>query len=192
VAGDLGAVGEPRYAFSVAGADGLGPDAEVHVDALLGERGEDELANARVLARNEAIEALDERHARARAREERPSSMPTGPPPSTTMLSEISWTLVARRLVQYPASSRPSMGDRGVAAGRHDDPVGLEHAAPDVDASAAGDPPGPLVRYACASCDANPSAARSRCSTTGAGGGAGCGGAIAKRAVAVSRAVAVA
>ena len=42
------------------------------------------------------------------------SSLPTGPPPSTTMLAGTSWALVASRLFQVRTESRPSIG--GIAA----------------------------------------------------------------------------
>jgi hypothetical protein len=76
------------------------PRPEAHVDALLAKGAGDELAHRRILAREEPLACLHDGHGGPSRAKSCPSSIATGPPPSTTRLAGIWLVVVASRLVQ--------------------------------------------------------------------------------------------
>jgi len=70
VAGDLLAAGEPDDLASVHDGGLLGASAEMKLDALCGQRVRDQRADRRILARDQPLDHLDDRHRGAEAAQE--------------------------------------------------------------------------------------------------------------------------
>jgi hypothetical protein len=93
-------VGEAHRAEASLDAHLAGLRRAAHLDAVGPQGLGHELADGRLLPRQEALPSLQDRHRRAESPQELPSSIPTAPPPRTITLSGGSARVVAWRFVQ--------------------------------------------------------------------------------------------
>jgi hypothetical protein len=154
VPANLLTVAQRDDALTVLDARLLGTGVEAHVDALLAQDTEDQLADGRVLAVDQPVAALHERDRDAEARIE--LSELDADRSAAEDDDALGQLLERGRLAVGPVAGFLKPVDRrddGVAAGRDDDAVGLQRAAVDLDAARSRDAgtsiaPPPFVRAA--------------------------------------------